>query len=274
MRWLTRALTALILCGLSGTSLAGCRGAPLASVRYVGWVEPLEVLGGVLALPFTLLFDAATWGSFGLSWVALTLANPVCNGIDYDHSEVGFLEQGVVARAQLLQGQLDAAPEVVALHAASRLEAEGWETEVSGGGVSSRWRAVDQRDLRVVLELEELSPWRSAFELRLEVAGDVRDWTNEGDTWRARARLRELRQHERAADEEQEWPFRAPESKVGTDVERAMDPLPNTEWELRDRIFLRERELTRERLLKATPEDLTPLWEALRAEHGGSRLGE
>ena len=47
MRRLTRALTALALCGLSGLSLAGCRGAPLPSARYVGWVEPLEVLGGV-----------------------------------------------------------------------------------------------------------------------------------------------------------------------------------------------------------------------------------
>lgn len=274
MRRLTRLSTALTVCGLSGIAFAGCRGAPLASVRYVGWVEPFEVLGGTLALPFTLLFDGATLGAFGLSWISLTLANPCCNAIDYDHSEVGFLEQGVVIEAQRIQGQLDAAPAVVALHAASRLEAEGWDTEVSGDGLVTRWQARDQRHLRVVLELEELSPWRSAFLLRLEAAGDVRDWTDAGDTWRARARLGELRKHDREAREQEEWPLRAPESEVGSDVERALEPLPNTEWELRDRIFLRERELTRERLRQATPEDLTPLWEALRAEHGGNRLGE
>ena len=109
--------------------------------------------------------------------------------------------------------------------------------------------AKDQRHLRAVLELEQLSPWRSAFLLRLEVAGDVRDWTDPSDTAR-----------ERGLD-------------AGA-FEDAVDPLPDHEWELLDRIFLRERELTRERLLAATEERVTVLWEVLRAELGGSRLGQ
>lgn len=127
-------------------ALAGCRGVPIGHYRYRASAEPVEVLLGLVALPFAVagdvllnylfLADPTSWTEY-----ALSLISPFHNAIDagVGPTECPALEEGVRVTRARRHGELQGDATAILAAARASLEATGWTLEPTREG-RSPWK--------------------------------------------------------------------------------------------------------------------------------------